>query len=311
MNPTTTRTTPKDFFMHLGATVVLYVAVGALINLSFSIVNYCFPDALASYFYAGSIAWPISMLIVLVPILYILEWLIKRDTKLTPEKEGLWIRRWRIYLTLFLTGAVIAGDLIALINTYLNGEISIRFFYKFLAVLIILGIVFSYYILEKIGKSSKTKTILAYADIVLALVAIVGGFLVVGSPTKQRNIRFDNQRVSDLQNIQYQIVNFWQQKGKLPVNLEDLKDPLYGSVIPADPKTSENYEYMTKSNLSFDLCAIFALPYEITTNKGRFDASYPVIDGINDNWKHEAGRTCFTRTIDPEKYPPITVSPKR
>ena len=65
MNP---KTTPRDFFLHLGATIALYAAATALINLSFSIIDYLQPDALANYFSASSIAWPISMLVVLAPI---------------------------------------------------------------------------------------------------------------------------------------------------------------------------------------------------------------------------------------------------
>jgi hypothetical protein len=52
-------------------------------------------------------------------------------------------------------------------------------------------------------------------------------------------------------------------------------------------------------------------------NKGRGDFTggiiYPTvaIDGGyisgSDNWKHDAGKVCFSRTIDPEKYP---VNPK-
>src|SRR3989344_3022636 len=118
-----TKTTPKDFFLHLGATVALYVAAGALINLSFSVINYFLPDALAGYFYANTVAWPISMLIVLVPILYAIEWFIIKDMARMPEKKDLWIRRWRIYLTIFLAVVLVGGDLIVLINTYLNGEI--------------------------------------------------------------------------------------------------------------------------------------------------------------------------------------------
>ncbi len=116
-----TKTTPKDFFLHLGATIALYISVGALVNLVYAIINNRFPDALAGYFYSNSIAWPISMLIVLVPILYVLEWLIKKDIDVTPEKKEIWVRRWRIYLTIFIGGAIMAGDLVALINTYLNG----------------------------------------------------------------------------------------------------------------------------------------------------------------------------------------------
>lgn len=308
MNPTIIKTTPKDFFLHLAAIVALYVGAGALINLAFSIINYCFPDALANYFYSGSVAWPISMLIVLIPILYVVEWLIKKDIRLMPEKGDLWIRRWRIYLTLFLTGAVLAGDLIVLINTYLSGEISTRFIYKFSAILLVLGVTFAYYILEKANKSLQTKTMLSYVGIALVLMAIIGGFLVVGSPTKQRNLRFDNQRVSDLQNIQYQIVNYWQQKSRLPTKLDELKDPLYGTVVPVDPKSAEQYVYSVKNNLSFELCTTFALPYQDIKGRGGYiDSSYPVIGGLDENWKHEAGRICFTRTIDPEKYPPFKI----
>ena len=92
------KTTPKDFFVHLGALAALYAAATALINLSFSVINYYFPDALAGSFYGNSVAWPISVLVVLVPILYVLEWLIARDITKMPEKAGLWVRTWKIYI---------------------------------------------------------------------------------------------------------------------------------------------------------------------------------------------------------------------
>jgi hypothetical protein len=36
-----------------------------------------------------------------------------------------------------------------------------------------------------------------------------------------------------------------------------------------------------------------------------YDVSYPTYVGDTTNWKHEAGLSCFTRTIDPDKYPLI------
>ena len=305
------KTTPKDFFYHLTATISLYAGIVALINLSFSVINYYFPDALAGYFYSNTVAWPISILIVLTPILYVVEWLIKKDIRSIPEKAEIWVRRWRIYLTLFLTGVVIAGDLITLINTYLNGEISVRFVYKVLAILVILGIVFAYYILEKINQDSKGKAVLSYVGLAIIVVSIVFGFITVGSPTKQRNIRFDNQRISDLQNIQSNVVSSWQQKGKLPTKLDDLNDSLYGVTIPKDPEDSSDYVYNVKSDKSFEVCAKFALKSEDTKGRGAYgasyayDMSYPTIIGDSTNWKHEAGLACFTRTIDPDKFQPI------
>jgi hypothetical protein len=316
MNPTI-KTTPKDFFLHLAATVVLYASVIALVNLAMSIINYAFPDALAGYYFANSIAWPISMLIILVPVTYVVEWFIKKDIVRMPEKDMLWIRRWRIYLTLFLAGATIIGDLIALINTYINGEISVRFVYKFLAVLVIFGVIFTYYILEKATATSRvklTQRILAIVGIILVLAGIVGGFLIVGSPVKQRNLRLDTQRVNDLSTIQWQVVSYWQRKTALPKTLEELKDPISGMIIPTDPETKTPYVYNVKGNNTFELCATFG--EKTLDNKGRgpsygrggyYDmaTSYPMPGGIEDNWAHEAGQVCFDRTIDPERYPPL------
>lgn len=324
------KTTPKDFFLHLGATVALYVTAGALINLAFSVINYYNPDALAGYFYGNSVAWPISIVIVLVPILYFLEWFINRDLSKMPEKADLWIRRWRIYLTLFLAVILMAGDLITLINTYLNGEITSRLVYKVIVVLLVAGAIGKYYFFSlypnfRWAKFARRTN--AWVGIIMVLAAIILGFITVGSPATQRALRFDSQRISDLQNIQWQIINHWQQKGKLPVTLNELNDSLSGIVIPSDPETKTNYEYDTRCEagdineivscqtpLTFDLCATFSRASQNTKGRGEFgrggmsypsyDMSYPYPgpDG-NDVWKHESGKACFIRTIDPEKYP--------
>ncbi|MDB5239168.1 MAG: hypothetical protein JWO00_503 [Candidatus Parcubacteria bacterium] len=316
------KTTPKDFFLHLGATIVLYVGAGALISLAFSIINYLLPDQLAGYFYAPSLAWPISMLLVLTPLLYILEWVINRDVARIPEKRDIWIRRWRMYLTIFLTVALIGGDLIALINVYLNGEVTARFIYKILAILIIAGTIGKYYFFSIVDSPRWTpnaRRFIPWFGIVLVLAAVIGGFLVVGSPAKQRNMRFDNQRVSDLTNIQWQLVNQWQQKGTLPTTLSALNDSISGFTVPTDPATSAQYEYVLKDKTSFDLCATFALESQDTKGRGAYssggfggtDMSYPSPAGVgvtDDSWAHPAGHACFTRTIDPSRYP---VSPKQ
>ncbi len=299
------KTTPKDFFIHLGATIALYVSVGALINLLFSLIDYVYPDAISSDFFASSIALPISILVVLVPIFYLLVWLIQKDTKQFPEKDDLWIKRWRVFLTLFLSGAVVAGDLITLINTYLNGEISTRFAWKFLVILVILGIIFVYYLLEKVGKAIVVRNIILYSGIVIVLASIISGFLIVGSPTRQRALRFDSLRVAALSEIQNYIVNYWQVKRELPRTLSVLNDPLIPVFIPVDPETQLDYEYSVKSDKTFELCATFSEVSD-SVNNATTPVFYDPSDKIAQNWKHEAGKTCFTRTIDPEKYPPVS-----
>ena len=314
-----TKTTPKDFFLHVGATIALYVSVIALINLAFEIINRLLPDQLNNYFSVGSIVWPISLLVVLVPILYYLEWIIARGIVGVSDKKDIWIRKWRIYLTLFLTGATIAGDVITLINTYLNGEISTRFVLKVLILLFICSTVFKYYffsINESVRWTKLVKKTVPWFGVIITLVVIIGGFIIVGSPAQQRAIRFDEQRISDLTNIQYQIVNYWQKKGKVPLAIDYLIDPLAGFTVPVDPETGKSYIYMDgwetevpRGENSFELCATFStdsFPVHPTSE----GLTYPTTsssNATNNNWSHGIGYVCFTRTIDPTLYPPVNM----
>jgi len=301
------KTSPKDFFLHLGAVVALYVAAIALMDLGFGVINKAFPDALSNYVSPSSVIWPISLLIVLAPILYVFEWLILRDIRTMPDKAGLWVRRWRIYLTLFLTIAAMAGDVIALINTYLNGEVTTRFILKVLIVLVVSALIFAYYLLSRRNGSSEGSRghsrWLAVLGIVLALAAIVGGFIIVGSPAQQRALRFDGQRINDLTNIQYQIVDYWQRVQALPASLTTLNDPLQNYVLPLDPETGAAYEYDQKSPTSFALCATFdTMAQPAATNP--VPNIYPIGSRVQ-SWAHPAGKFCFERTIDPKQYPAI------
>ena len=289
------KTTPKDFFLHVAATIVLYVAVGALIDLVLSLIGFALPDRLSLYMTTSSLVWPVSMLVVLVPLLYILESVIRKDIVSIPEKLEIWVRRWRIYLTLFITGATMVCDLISLINTYLNGEITLRFVYKVLAIFLIAGVVFVYYLLDR-GQARPvkkicSKNIFAWSGLVIVIISIVSGFIIVGSPAKQRAVRFDNQRASDLASIQWQVVSYWQKKGFLPATLVELADPISGYVIPSDPETQQSYEYrsldVSTGTAKFELCATFDMSAQDTS----VGAVYPVMytGSSVENWKHGAG----------------------
>ena len=139
-----------------------------------------------------------------------------------------------------------------------------------------------------------------WGSVIVAVMVIVYGFYLAGSPFKQRMVRFDNQRIFDLQTVQSQIVYYWQQKDKLPQSLDDLRDSISGFVPPVDPDTSRPYDYKITGNLSFELCADFSLPSD-----SRLSATAPRVtpmDRFGENWEHNEGHVCFTRTIDPELY---------
>ncbi len=301
------KTTAGDFFLHLGVIATLYFATGNLIALIFDLINIEFPDRLSgmiSSYYSSSVRFELAALIIVFPLYLYLNWLLARDIERVPEKRNLSVRKWLFYFTLFLAAAIVAGDLVAVLNTFLQGEITMRFILKALTILIIAGSVFWYYLRELRSETpgSLTRVWHIFSGAIV-LAAVVGGFIVSGSPMKVRDIRFDEQRVSDLQNIQWQIVSYWQTKNALPASLSDLRDPIGGYVPPVDPQTGAAYDYSVTGTQAFLLCATFASPIQ-TDVFGNPVAGTAYGPATGDNWQHSAGRVCFPRTIDAERYPP-------
>lgn len=295
------RVTAKDFFLWLGAMVALYVSTITFIILIHQYIQVWFPDvALEPYgatFYSDAIRFSIASLIVSFPIYVWLTRMLHQDIRKNPLKKELWVRRWLVFLALFVGGLAMAIDFIVTINTFLNGELTIRFFLKALVILIVVGAAFWYYLNELRGtwetQEKQSKMIGAVVSVVV-LVSIVGGFFVVGSPFEERQFRIDEERVSNLYSIQSEIIFHWQAKQELPGSLDDLNDSLGGFSVPTDPETENSYGYNRISETTFELCATFAKPSR--DERGRYGS---------DNWEHEAGEACFERTIDPDRYPPL------
>lgn len=294
---------PKDFFLHIGAMVTLYVSAGSLLALVFQIINKLHPDALNYYSdpYSGAMRFAIASLIIVFPLFIWLTRLINNDLEANPEKRELGLRKWLTFLTLFVAAVVMAGDAIVVINQFLGGEITTRFILKALAVLVVAKAIFWYYIKSLRGTMSRSQSkMFGWLVALVVLITLIGGFMVMGSPMTQRLMRFDEQKISDLQSIQWQITNYWQAKGALPNTLDDINDPISSFMTPIDPQTNQPYEYKRTGTMSFEICANFNL--ESGNGSGESVVKYPIM-GTNENWKHEAGRACFERVIDPQLYP--------
>jgi hypothetical protein len=145
------KTSPKDVFIHLLAIVTLYICAVSFLVMVFQYVNILFPDALTeSGYYArtgmnAAIRWSIATLVIIFPVYLFTMKFLNKSYEMMPSKRDLRIRKWLIYFTLFVTALVIMGDLVTLINNLLNGELTIRFSLKVLAVLFVTGSIFFYY----------------------------------------------------------------------------------------------------------------------------------------------------------------------
>jgi hypothetical protein len=302
------KTGPKEVFLHLLATILLYVSAGSVIALLFQYINYFFPDPLevGRYVYESSrsgMRFSISTLIVVFPVYVWVSWYLQRLFKKDEAVREMRSRKWLLYLTLFVAALIIIGDLVSLIYSFLGGDITIRFVLKVLAVLMVALWVFWYYLLDLRNYYGWWRSLGVKKVIVLVSIAVLGGFFVVGSPQEERLRRFDERRVNDLQSIQWQIINYWQAKAELPESLDVLRDDIKGYVSPIDPATGDSYEYNVLDGLSFELCAMFDIAnYDPSGFTETLSVKEPFGILPMESWDHDAGRYCFERTIDPDLY---------
>ena len=324
------------FFLCLGVLITLITSVVSFLNLVFETLNKRFPDVLNSNYQYGyssydyeSIRTALATLIIFFPAFLIISYFWKKLSSGEMGSLDTIIRKWVIYIILFLSAAVIMGDLVALIRYFISGEITTRFILKVLVTLVTAAIVGKYYIFDLLDNKvfgwhvRKSGLIFSLASVVLVVAAVSWSFSIMGSPATQRLLRLDDRRVNDLISIQYQVINFWQQKEKLPADLKELANPLSGFSLPVEPEfeKGKTYEYRVMGPMEFELCATFSLPmpkgwreygearpFPLSGYGGdEMAVSYPYPypgSGTNESWDHQEGRTCFTRTIDPDMYPP-------
>lgn len=307
--PLAQKSTPKDVFLQLFNILTFYLSVVGFITLYIQYVNASFPDQLNYYFsvIASKVRWSTSILLIALPFYLLSGWMLGRELKAHPQKIELKLRHWLIYFTLFIAAVTIIVDLVILVNNFLSGELSTQFFLKVLIVLITVGAAFWYYLwdLKRKNIAGQLPKILAWVLAAVVVLSVVLGFFIVGTPLEQRQRRFDDQRVQDLQMLQSQIVNYWTQKQALPAKLSDLNDSISGFMAPKDPASKADYGYNVKDKLSFELCAGFITQSENLNSLGpkvRPLNGYNPGDPYSQSWSHSAGNTCFSRTIDPELY---------
>lgn len=120
---------------------------------------------------------------------------------------------------------------------------------------------------------------LPIAATVIVVAAIVAGLVVSGSPLTQRELRFDERRVTDLNTLSDSLSRRYIDSGSLPDSLEPLVDGRILSELPTDPVSGDRYGYEATGRGRFRLCADFARADSVAM-RGSF-------------WAHPPGRHCF------------------
>ncbi len=297
------KTSAKDVLLNIGAFLSLYTLVGSLIDLLFTIIDKAYPQIVTDYYYnsyssSTSISWPVSILVVIFPVFILLMWFLEKEYSVEPDTQMSTAHKGLTYITLVLSGITIIADLITVVYYFINGEaLTASFLLKILVLLIVATGIFLYFITDIRGKlTKKLRMIWRFISGAIILIAVVWGFSVLGSPRTQRLIKYDEQKVGDLQNIKSGVESFYSQKGLLPGTIDEMSGSnFYGSAV--DAQTQKSYEYTKTTETTYNLCAEFnkATPDPTKPNTYMRPLGY-------ESFVHKSGHQCFTETINPNIY---------
>ena len=295
--------TQKNFILQLGSLIALYISVTSVLILIFSITNLRFPDEIANYWESESsreaVRTSIAMLIVFFPAYLVFTRLSNQDRRKFSQGEYATFAKWLVYISLLGGVLILLGDLVTLIVYFLNGEITTRFLIKVFALLAIVGGTLHYYILDVRGyfKNRADKAMyFGMGALVLVISSLLFGYSYIETPSEVREMRLDEQQVTDLRDTYWLIDEYYRQHELLPETI----DVLYTqTAAPVAPEGRDGYQLTLIDATTFELCATFAAP----SSENRNDFMKPSIVGDekilydNHNWEHNAGEVCFKRKV--------------
>jgi Domain of unknown function (DUF5671) len=275
----------RDAFLYLLAFATLGVWTVALVWLADILADRAFPSPIDLSYTVTSFreqaAGQLASLIVAFPIFLAVTIAIVRETRRRPEALESGVRKWLTYLALVVTAVVLVGDGIWFLTQFLLGEVTVRFAVKAIVLFAISGGVFWYYLgTVRADQPSRSRDVMfGWAASVVVLAAIVLGFTGIGTPAYNREVDFDQHRVSDLQTLARRITAAYAEHKELPRSLSALvqNEPK----VLEDPLTGNAYVYQPGKAGMYRLCATFQ-------TDSRAD---PPLD--HSIWKHPAGSHCF------------------
>jgi len=140
----------QEAFMYLLLFLTLYVSAISFGTICFQLVNTWLPENLPAYmdYRTDILRQAIASVIIAYPVFLGLSALLRRAIARDPEKRNSKIRKWLTYITLFIASGVIIGDLISLVFSFLQGELTLRFILKIFIIASIAGTIIGYYIWE-------------------------------------------------------------------------------------------------------------------------------------------------------------------
>ena len=259
---------PKEAYLHLLALVTLAVWCIAAGSLWFTLIDLSFPDPGSQVFGdpVAGMAFNLAQVLVAFPICLLVFGRLYRELTSGESTADSSIRRWLVYLALFLAAGTVIGDLVVFVSQFLQSSITARFLSKCAVVFLIAGGVFWHFLGSvQASGDDRTARLRRYARAGLAastafvLLTLGLSFAKFGSPASQRLALSDQRRSRDLESIAKMIRSRWVatrgQDQALPASLTDW--PESAGLRLKDPATGVPYRYRPVAGARYELCAVF------------------------------------------------------
>jgi hypothetical protein len=293
------------YLLHLVSLGFMTVNFGIVV---FQIINKNVADALVAYsgsYDPAALKFAIAALLVSTPIFYAISFLLQKSLYKGELKKDSAVRRWLTYLILFVSFCIFIGWLIAFVNNFLNGELTLKFILKTLSVLVIAAAVFGFYLYDVVrkeveNKKDKVLKIFFISSLTIVVVVFIASFFVVESPAEARNRKLDDEVINNFNAINNCADLYYRGQKQLPADFAAMKSycPYLLEVNLKDSQTGQAFSYAVTGTTTFEICANFR-----TSNigvKNNPAAAFPAGPDANLNF-HEAGYQCLKGQV----YPPV------
>ena len=140
----------REAFLYLVFFILLGVVAWNLGSLLFALIDIAIPDELdrpyGMWNRESQIRYAIAGLVVGTPLFAWISFHIRKQRRTNPAMQRSVVRKWLTYVTLIIASCTLIGDAIALVYSFLSGELSARLVLKLLVIAAIAGGVFLYFI---------------------------------------------------------------------------------------------------------------------------------------------------------------------
>lgn len=286
------------YMLSLIALIFTALSIGMII---FQIINKNIADIISQYgtdFSSDQLKFAISALIISAPIFYVTTWQICKNLFTGAFDKDSSVRKWLTYFVLLVSSVVMLGWLIAIVNNFLDGELTVKFILKAITAIGIAAAIFTFYYYdikrEKIaGEKDEVIRIYFYASLAVVIIVFIAGLFIVESPQKTRDRKMDNAVLENFEDIDRAVGTYYKDNEKLPDGLETVKSE-FSYITDKDLEnsaTGEKYEYKIKRENIYELCATFKI-----SNEGSED-----YDDYFDRWPHDVGYQCLSQRVSKTK----------